>query len=411
MIRRLLNGMGRGASLIVTDRRWGATLSAAALGFGIFVGVAIGPGAAGTFATGPQALLEIPSFGGDDEGGGGEVETGGSAESSAESGAPLASGGESSSLESFVPIAPLASGSESSEPLPAEEEPAAETKAPPAPEEEPEPETTALAGTVVHANPDAGSYTLAIKGGELVPVHARKLPRLGTKLSLEGLQLANGTFVEEGAPKRKGQASRASFRGVVTHLDPDPVAPGYTLSGRGASIFIHVRPDPSGAAVPLPPLGAYATAAVDMEKTQPTPMSTATPPVTEPPLEPAPAPSCVPDPTMPPPPPPATTLWQGLLKTEETAPATYFDLSGVLTAICPETGQLTISADDVRESGAHLTLAVPPKLDVSKLKLGDSLLATANVGEGGVLTLAGLASDEQRKGADDPKAAQGDLKR
>ena len=417
MIRRLLNGMGRGASLIVTDRRWGATLSAAALGFGLFVGVAIGPGAAGTFATGPQALLEIPSFGGNEEGGGGEAETGGSAGSSTESGAPLASGGESSPLESFAPIAPLASGSESSEPLAGEEEPAEETKAPAAQEEEPEPETTALAGIVVHANPDAGSYTLAIKGGELVPVHARKLPRVGAKLSLEGLQLANGTFVEEGAPKRRGQATGASFRGVVTHLDPDPAAPGYTLSGRGASIFVHVRPDPSGAAVPLPPLGAYATVGVDIEKAQPTPTptptptSTATPPVAEPALEPAPAPSCAPDPALPVPPPSATTLWQRELEAEETAPATYLDLSGVLTAICPEAAQLMISSDDVRESGAHLTLAIPPKLDVSKLKLGDSLLATANVGEAGALTLAGLASDEQRKGADDPKAAQGDLRR
>ena len=38
-------------------------------------------------------------------------------------------------------------------------------------------------------------------------------------------------------------------------------------------------------------------------------------------------------------------------------------------------------------------------------------MATANVGADGVLTLAGIASDEHRKGADDATTAQGDLKR
>ncbi len=408
MIRKLANTMARGASLIVTDRRWGATLSAAALGFGLFAGVAIGPGATGTFATGPQQLLEIPSFGGGGEGAS-EVESTASAESPAES-APLASSEESSSLESFASAAPLAS--ESSEALPTEEEPAAEAKTPPAEEEEEvEPETTALAGTVVHANPAAGSYTLAIKGGELVPVHTRKLPRVGTELSLGGLQLANGTFAEQGTPKRKGQATKASFRGVVTHLDPDPAAPAYTLSGRGASIFVHVRPDPSGVIPPLPTLGAYATASVDIEKAQPVPIPATTAPVAEPPLDPAGPPTCVPDPVLAPPAPPTAVLWQRELKPEGTEPATYLDLSGIVTAVCPDTAQLLLSADDTRESDAHITLAVPPNLDLSKLKLGDSLLATANLAADGTLTLAGLASDEQRKGADDPKSAQGDLKR
>ena len=38
----------RASRLVVTDRRWAATLAAMALGFGLFLGVAIGPGAAGT---------------------------------------------------------------------------------------------------------------------------------------------------------------------------------------------------------------------------------------------------------------------------------------------------------------------------------------------------------------------------
>ncbi|HEU4737184.1 MAG TPA: hypothetical protein VFS48_09200, partial [Solirubrobacterales bacterium] len=262
-LQGILSLIGRGASLVVTNRRWGATLSAAALGFGLFVGVAIGPGAAGTFAD-PQQLIALPSLERDAEPAAG-LAAAGPPSSPAEDGAPLALGGESRSLGTLPSLTPLAS--ESSEPpSPIEEEPLPESK-PPADEAEEEaaPETMALAGTVVHANPAAGSYTLAIKGGELVPVHAAKLPRPGAKLSVEGLQLANGAFAEQAKPTRKGQAAEASFRGLVTHVKTDPLAPAYTLSGRGASLFIEVPPDPSGALPPLPTLGVYATTSVTIE--------------------------------------------------------------------------------------------------------------------------------------------------
>ena len=46
----IANWIVRGFALVVTDRRWAAPLSAMALGFGLFVGVAIGPSAAGSLA-------------------------------------------------------------------------------------------------------------------------------------------------------------------------------------------------------------------------------------------------------------------------------------------------------------------------------------------------------------------------
>ena len=64
-----------------------------------------------------------------------------------------------------------------------------------------------------------------------------------------------------------------------------------------------------------------------------------------------------------------------------------------------------------RESSQDLTLAVPPTIDPNKLKIGDSYLATATVDEDGSLTLAGIASDERTRGADDASSAQGDLQR
>lgn len=370
MITELSNRFLRAASLVVTDRRWAATLSATALGFGLSVGVAIGPGAAGTLATGAQQIIEIPgSSEGTSEGEDGEG--GGASPVLAGPGGGGGPGGEAAPSESLPPPAvPLIT--ETSEPPPPAEEPAPVTPPPAIPEEPQGPETTELKGTVVHANPAAGSYTLAIKRGELVPVHARKLPRPGAKLTVEALQLANGTFAEADPPGRSGKATRASFRGVVTFLDPDPATPAYTVSGRGASLLVHVPPDPTGIVPPLPTLGSYVTVGVAIE--------------------------------------PKAVLLQREVETEEGEPSTYPDLSGIYAGLS-ETGQLLLSADDTRASEQDLLLTVPETIKTAKLKVGDSFLATATVEPDGSLKLAGLASDEHRKGADNASSAQGDLKR
>ncbi len=129
------------------------------------------------------------------------------------------------------------------------------------------------------------------------------------------------------------------------------------------------------------------------------------PPVEPAPPEPAP---CAPDPTLQPAPEPTQILVQRSLKAEP-EPATYIDLAGIVSALCPATGQLLISADDTRASESDLLLTVPASIKTTKLKVGDSLVATATVEEDGTLTLAGLASDEGRKGASSTSQAQGDL--
>jgi len=364
-----------GASLVVTDRRWAAPLSAAALGFGIFAGVAIGPGAAGTLATGAQQIVEIPSSSeGDGQSGGG-----GGAAVPTESPAPQE--GEAAGFEEAIPSsAPLAP--EAVEPLPdAAPEPAPKPSRAGGGEEEPEEgeEAQKLAGTVVHANPAAGSYALAIKGGELVAVHTSELPDPGTKLSAPLRRLANGTFAEADDPTaEKAKASSVNFRGAVTYVSPDPAAPAYTVSGRGASLLVHVAPDPSGAVPELPAIGAYVAVTAAIET----------------PAEPNAKPALV----------------QSKVELEPGPPSTYLDLAGVVEEVLPD-GHLLFSADDARESGAHLTLAVPASIDASKLKAGDSYLATATVEADGSLTLSGIAGDEHSKGADDPAGAQGDLAR
>ncbi len=397
------NRLLRAFSLVVTDRRWAAPLSAMALGFGLFVGVAVGPDAAGTMA-GTALLVELPAPAEEPS----EVEAGGGEAPILAGPGPTGGGGGGAGPIAALPAPALVEAPPTEEaPPPKKEHPLGEEKA----EEEPETEETLpLEGVVVHANPAAGSYAIAIEGGELISIHAAKLPAPGAELKLSAVRLENGTFEEAEKPKTTGRSAGASFRGVVTYVDSDPAAPAYTVSGRGSSILVRVKAEPGGAPPALPAINSYATVAVAIEKA--TAVSVLQPPP-PPAAEPAsPAPTCAPEPGQAPLESieSAADLWQETVETEA-EPASYLDLAGMIAAICPATGQILLSADDTRTSGEDLLLTVGPKIKAAKLRVGESLLATATVEADGSLTLAGAASDEKVKGADDPKAAQGDLKR
>jgi hypothetical protein len=414
--RRLL----RWAALPISDRRWAAPLSAVALGFGLFVGVAIGPGAAGTFGTGTAQIIEIPGLGGETA----SVESGeegrtqastGSGDGSGESPGPLPSTGTASS--SLIPEGELESpGSEGGT------NNSVSKPEPPPQDEAPEPKEEAITGVVVHVNSAAGSYTVAEPSGALTTVHAPTAPQPGTKLKVPIRSLANGTLAEAGTRVRLGKQVRAKLSGIVTYVDPTPAAPAYTVSKRGVSLLVHVHPDPTGLVPTLPALGAFANVAVNIEATQPAssvspsdasaPVATQEPSAASAAVEPpgVTPPSCAPDPTQPPLPPiePPAVLWQRNLDAQGT-PFTYGDFAGIVTAVCPEEGKLRVSADDIREGGMDLVFDVPSTIDVTQLQAGDSILATATIATDGALSLTGFASDEHTKGADDPDATQGDL--
>jgi hypothetical protein len=352
----------RWAALPVTDRRWAAPLSAVALGFGLFAGVAIGPSAAGTLATAPFQVIEVASVGSGDEGGEEEAETFPEA--------PVASSepggfGEAAETSSFAPIAPV----EEATFEPVKEEPTDKAAEHEQEKNPTQPEKQELVGTVVHLNAAAGSYTVAEAGGVMSAVHAGKRPALGTEIEVPIRALANGTLAEAGTRHRTGAATEAELVGIVSFVNADPVAPSYAISNRGTSLLIHVQPDPSGALPPLPVLGAYGAATIAIE---------------------------------------AGVLWQRQLSAAGT-PFTHVELEGIVAVVEAETARLLLSADDVRESGQDIALAIPVQIDASTLVPGDSVLAGADIGADGSLTLTGLASDERLNGAEDAKATQGDL--
>ncbi len=397
----------RWAALPIADRRWAAPLSAVALGFGLFVGVAIGPGAAGTFATGAAQIIEIPSFGGEESD---------EAESTAEAPPPEGSPGNREEGAAFAPTPESSSfaTAEVEAPAPPEDHSASspEPKAtPPASDGDFEKQT--LKGVVVHVNSSAGSYTLAEAGGALDVVHAPKLPQPATKLEAPVRPLANGTFAEAGARKRLGTQNRASLEGIVTYVDATPTAAAYAVSKRGVSVLVHVHPDPAGAPPALPALGALADVAVDIEMpampSEPSPADVES--ESEPEEGTVTPPSCAPDPSQPTPPPiqPSAVLWQRNLSADG-APFTYATFAGIVTAVCPDSGQLLVSADDIRESEADLLFELPAAgIDLTQLSVGGSVIATATIGASGELSLTGLASDEHTRGADDAAVLQGDL--
>jgi hypothetical protein len=344
-------------ALPVRDRRWAAPLSALALGLGLF-GIAIGPGAAGTLATGGVKIVELPGFGG------GGDEPVGAPGGEAPDQTPVAKPSiapEPSSSGSF--------GSTAFAPLPLEEPLAPETlpsgpeedAAPeaPTPEEEPEAEEEVLVGVVVHVNKAAGSYVVAEEGGAISAVHAPTAPRPGTEVEVPIEPLANGTYAEGGKRIRVGTGAETTISGTVTFVGADPLAPTYVVSKRGASILVHVHPAPEGAETTLPPLGSLATVAVELEE---------------------------------------RLAWQRHLETEG-EPGDFAEFAAIVKGVDLEAHQLVLSADDVDESGQELHFQLPEG-ELTPPEVGSSVLTAATISEDKTLLLSELASDEHRKGAE-----------
>jgi hypothetical protein len=410
---------------------WGAALAAASIGFGLLVGIAIGPGANGVgFASGFPSLIRIPGLGVD-----GDTSAGGDAGGPlADSGAPALGspvGNASSPPPPAAPApatapAPLPAAPPTARAAPPSSKPPPDNSQPPPDQTTPPPDDSlALSGTVVHLNPGAGSYVIAASDAQLSAVHARDLPQPGTDVEVKVRELADGTYAESGDRSRQGRSSDAKVSGIVTFRDP--VARTYTISRRGLSLLVHMPPAPTEAPGSPPPpeppaLGEVATVTATIERL-PAPTDASAEPdpsgADANPLDPAPL---LPQPEGQPPPAqpagcaetgprgfsPQVLLTQTKLQTEGD-PLGYSDFEGIVQTTCSGPRRLVLSADDLREGEADIVFSVPREIDLSAIEPGQTLDVSAVFGpdvQG--FELSGLSSEEGTKGADDASLAQGD---
>jgi hypothetical protein len=283
----------------------------------------------------------------------------------------------------------------------------------------------------VHLNPAAKSYAVATDTGQLFAVHTSDdLPDTGTVVSAPVKQLSNRTFGEtDPRTVKKKTATSAKFAGAVTFVDAD--TGDYTVSAPGATLLVHVPGAPKGskrrAAKPAAPPAVgdevQVTVSIEALKAGTDQGGGEVPPVTCPgqtPPPPPPPPGETPPPSGQAPPsahkaspageasPLQSTLTQKSVEVTGQALG-ELNVEGAVDEICGEPISLLLSADDVRESQQDLTLLSSEDFDLTKLDVGEPLVATMTAEDDGSLTLDGLASDDGLKGANDPTTAQGDL--
>jgi hypothetical protein len=407
----------RWAALPITDRRWTAPLSAAAVGMGLFVGVAIGPGTESSLGIPAKTIVVVQSARGEPQ----SLQTADSASKPGRGAAAtppeIASPAPSGPNPPVVPPPSTPSPSVTPVPTPpaaapveAEETTAATTDAgdETTTTQVSEPEPLVLKGTVVHVNRLAGSYALASRTGEISAIHSFDLPRVGNRLEVPVRALANETYAEEGRRKRTETVSSARVQGVVTYADRATAA--YTVSAVGASLLIH--PDPADQSPPAPPaVGSQVTASVAFgeraDEGVAAPPTVSGPPTTTTPVPVVPRRSgaCGDGPA--PPRAPDAILTERSRRVDGDFVADV-DLEGIVQGVCQDGRELVLSADDLDEAAADVVVrsAADSGLDLSSLRPGNVVTASATIERGTRdLELTAVASDDGVKGAD---ATQGD---
>lgn len=351
---------------------------------------------------------------------------------------PPGSGGGGSSGGGAPPPGPAASAPLPAAPIPTPpvtplpEQPAPEVPPvadPDDPEVPPADDTTTVEGTVVRVNENAGSYSVA-SGGLLSTVHAKDLPDPGDPVKVSADPLFNGTLEEAGGRVSRGKpADSATFSGTVTWVAPD--GSRYALSSSGASVLVTVPAASGGKEAEVPELASSVTVEVDVESAPAADAdgnadgkgrtdgsgddgAAAEGPAASPAgsdQEQAISGACTPEAAYPDPPvDPGITLTQRSVNVEFEE-LSFASAEGIVQAVCDDENEIVISADDLRQSQADLTLTVPDDVDASKFEPGESVLVNLDPSpeEDGTITLSGLAGDMGTDGADDEKLGQGDL--
>jgi hypothetical protein len=419
----------RWAAVAVTDRRWAVALSASAIGMGLFIGIAIGPGVDRSQGTEAQTIAVATT----DAGGGalatspanpgaGDVASPATDSPAGGKPSPPQDTGSSPPLES-TPVSPLPAADSPSLSTPSVSETtdgtsestdetttSADSEQTTTTEEEVE---LVIEGTVAHLNPFASSYALAAADGAITAVHAKQLPSPGTKLRVSARALANETYAAEGPAKHRGSANRTKLRGVVSYADPE--SGEYAVSQTGVSALVHADPGDGRPAAP-PSVGTEVVVTATIGKplaevnAPPSRASTTTTP------DQTVAPTVPPSPRRAEPcggsPKPSQRREEVLTEVSRRVSAGFVaqtGVEGVVEAVCEESGRLLLSADDARESGAEITLRAGDEsaIDLASLAPGDVVAANAAIDrKTRALELTAVARDDGIKRADDPELEQ-----
>jgi hypothetical protein len=377
----------RWAALPVVDRRWTAPMAATALGFGLFVGVAVGPGTQVTQGAPGTMTVQVPQTPPADQTaaappagdgpGGGKPEHGG-----AGGGAHPGDGSSTPPPAPSPPVEPPTSPPVTSPPPAVTSPPVTSTTntttttATQPTDEAPK----TLSGTVVHINPAADSYAIA-DDGKLVAIHSHHPPNLGKSIEVEAKVLANGTYTEVGNRSEHGDEGQATFTGTVSFSDTKQRI--YTVSAPGVSVLVR-----GGAS---PAVGD--TVEVRVRITD----NASSLPVVEPGEA-----GCGDPPALPKP--PRSTLEQVSLNVDSAASST--GVEGIVEGVCGNPRKLIVSADDIRESGHDVAILVPKEFELGRIDTGDVLRLTTSILGSGSLQLETLAGDKGGEGADDSGLVQ-----
>lgn len=233
-------------------------------------------------------------------------------------------------------------------------------------------EAKVLHGTVVHRNAKAKSFTVADRSGRLTAVHARRSPRIGSRVTLRATKLRNGTY-KAGRLRAHGRVRRARVRGIVTFVDRSRRQ--LVLSSRGVSLLVRLaRSARARAAEALPAVGSEVTVSATLT-----------------------------DPTG------SSVLGDPGSLTSTAAPASDpIDLEGSVLAIDTATRTLTLSADDSEESGATISVTLPDSFDIAAYSVGDEVevVATLNA-DGTTYTAVASSGDEGVTEAEDAADDEG----
>jgi hypothetical protein len=396
--------------------RSASAMAGIALAFGVFVGLALSPAFRNAGIAASRYVVQLPGGGNSDQS---QTSSTPGVSPSAALGSPVGNVGGGGAAPTQAPGDTTAQVPTSTQtPPPTGSGPAGNTNTKqnhggghhPLP---PSHEKPTVDGVVVHVNTLAKSYTVATNGEQLIAIHTDDLPDPRTRLSVGVRPLFNGTYAERGERELHGTRGNATFDGFVTYRDPQ--AGVYTVSKPGTSVLVHI---PGGAKAGDPPeLNNEVLVSATVE---PPPAdkrkrakhgrtkhsyrlgrvraatrrakADASDGCSDEPI-PGPAPSSV--------------LQQRQVIVEG-PPVGPVSVEGIVERACPDSGELGLSADDIRESAADIALASPDAIDLSSLEPGTPVDATMSIGQDGSYSLTGLSSDDGVTGANDVSSGQGD---